>query len=221
MLHVGSGSASQDFAVHEAVLRRHSPFFRKALEKNWHDGEIRRLELPDDDVEVVAAYVDWSYFGKVASKPLAPPALPLDDGEYQFLARLYSFGDRIQADAFCDSVLDAMVAKTDDVAEDGTRTFPSHSAVMALYNGTPSDSPARQFIIDMYLDFGAEKWVPEDIECNHVRFLMDLSRAFLARSAGMPRQRQRNYPRRRRWHKTFDCDEFLRAESEEDLCSLA
>jgi hypothetical protein len=220
ILRVGTGSASQEFAVHEAVLRKDSPFFRKALEKNWREGETRRVELPHDDSEVVAAYVDWLYFGKVASKPLAPPALPLDDGEYHFLARLYSFGDKVQADTFCDSALDAMVAKTDDVADDGTRTFPSHSAVMALYNGTPSDSPARRFVVDMYLDFGAEKWIPEDSECNHVKFLTDLSRAFLARSAGLPRQRQKNYPHRCRWHKMLDCDEFLlRAESEDSLGS--
>lgn len=133
----------------------------------------------------------------------------MDDGEYHFLARMYAFGEKVQADAFCDNIIDAMAQKTDDVATDGTRTFPSHSAIMVLYNGTPLDSPARQFCVDMYAEFGAEKWIPKESEFNHNEFLTDLTRALLDRSQATSVHKQSNYPRRRRWHKNSDNAEFL------------
>ncbi|KAK4495737.1 hypothetical protein PRZ48_013005 [Zasmidium cellare] len=208
-LNVGPGPTTTDFAVHEAILREHSPFFRTALDKKWREGRSRIIELPYDDADVVAAYVDWLYFKRIASKPVSPPELPIDDGEYQFLARMYAFGEKVQADSFCDNVIDAMAQKTDDVAADGTRTFPSHSAIMALYNGTPTDSPARQFVIDMYAEFGAEKWVPKEAEFNNLEFLTDLARALLDRSQASSLHKQSNYPRRRKWYKNGDSAEFL------------
>lgn len=221
VIRAGTGHSVQEFAVHEAILRAHSPFFRTALDKKWREGKQRHIDLPQDDVEVVAAYVNWLYFKKVASKPLAPPELPVDDGEYQYLARMYSFGDKVQADAFCDAVMDAMVAKTDDVARDGTRTFPSHSAIMTLYTGTPAESPARQFVVDMYLEFGAAKWISKEADCNHIEFLTDLTRAFMSRGEKVPLHKKENYPHRKKWHKIPEPDEFLKpAGSDESLRTL-
>lgn len=199
----------KDFAVHEAILREHSLFFRTALDQKWREGHSRTVELPDDDAEVVSAYIDWLYFRKIASKPVSPPELPMDDGEYQLLAQLYAFGDKVQADSFCDSVLDAMVQKTDDVAADGTRTFPSHSAIMTLYNGTAQGSPARRFVVEMYAEYGAGKWIPLESEFSHADFLTDLVRALLQKRQTSSVHKQLNFPRRRAWHKTADAAEFL------------
>ncbi|EME41830.1 hypothetical protein DOTSEDRAFT_74030 [Dothistroma septosporum NZE10] len=198
-----------DFAVHEAILREYSLFFRTALDRRWREGHSRTVELPDDDAEVVSAYIDWLYFRRIASKPISPPELPMDDGEYQLLAQLYAFGDKVQADSFCDNVLDAMVQKTDDIATDGTRTFPSHSAIMTLYNGTPPGSPARRFVVDMYAEYGATKWIPSESEFNHADFLTDLVRALLKEQQTTSVHKQPNFPRRRKWHKHADAAEFL------------
>ena len=197
-------------SAHEAVLTEQSLFFRTALSKKWREGGSREIELLHDDYEVVAAYVDWLYFGKIASKPISPPELPIDDGEYEFLARLYAFGEKIQADLFCDTVIDAMTLKSDVLAMDGTRTFPGHAAISVLYGGTLSESPARRFLVDMYVDFGTEKWIPKDADLNHVEFLTDLSRVLLAASKRTISQTQSNYPRRHKWHKCVGGGEFLK-----------
>ena len=152
---------------------------------------------------------------------MSPPELPMDDGEYQLLAQLYAFGDKVQADSFCDNVLDAMVQKTDDVAVDGTRTFPSHSAIMTLYNGTPPGSPARRFVVDMYAEYGADKWVPSEAEFNHADFLTDLVRALLdKRQTSSVPHKQCNFPRRRKWHKDADAAEFLQPAMSRELLRL-
>ncbi|CAK4030495.1 hypothetical protein DOTSEDRAFT_74030 [Lecanosticta acicola] len=203
----------RDFAVHEAILREHSPFFRTALDQKWREGRSKHIDLPRDDGDVVGAYLDWLYFKKIACKPISPPELPLDDGEYHFLARLYAFGEKIQADAFCDDIIDAMAFKTDDVADDGTRTFPSHTAIMALYDGTPTSSPARRFVVEMYVTFGAEHWVPDESEYNHPDFVMDLVHAFLKRNHTGSIHRQQNYLRRHQWHKHARSQELLRPAS--------
>lgn len=115
----------------------------------------------------------------------------------------------MQADPFCDDCLTAMVLKTDEVAEDGTRTFPSHSAITTLYNSTPADSPARRFVVDMYVDFGMDAWIPREPDVNHPEFLADLVHAFMAYRPDGPHHKQTNYHRRRKWHKQERSREFL------------
>lgn len=208
-LKVGS-APTKDFSVHEAMLREHSKFFRSALDNDrWREGRSRIVELPEDTAEVVTAYVDWLYFRRIASIPVSPPDLPMDDGEYQLLARMYAFGEKVQSDFFCDDCLTAMVLKTDEVAEDGTRTFPSHSAIMILYNNTPPDCPARKFVVDMYHEFAMDAWIPKEIELSHPEFLADLVHAFMSNRAAGPPHKQTNYPRRRLWHKQERSREFL------------
>jgi hypothetical protein len=208
---------AKDFSVHEGILREHSLFFRTALDAKWREGRLGIVDLPHDDVDVVGAYVDWLYFRTIASKPTAARALPMDDGEYQHLARLYTFGEKVQADAFCDDVLTAMTLKTDDVADDGTRTFPSHSAITTLYEGTPADSPARKFVVDMYAEFGMNAWVPGETDLSHPEFLIDLVHAFMLRRPMGSAHKQSNYPRRSRWHKREQGRaEFLRTVSSRD-----
>lgn len=208
-LDVGS-EPLRTFAVHESILREHSPFFRAALDQKWREGRSRVVELPMDDEDVVAAYVDFLYFGKVASRPVSPPELPVDDGEFSFLSRCYIFADKVGADIFCDAIIDAMALKTDDVAGDGTRTFPSYTAIMTLYNGTPPDSPARRFAVDMYVEFGIESWIPKEADLSHAEFLTDLARRFLSRKQSVTTHKQPNYPKRTRWHKGDSSREFLR-----------
>ncbi|USW55517.1 Putative BTB/POZ domain-containing protein [Septoria linicola] len=198
-----------DFSVHEGILTEHSTFFRSALDNRWREGRSRVVEMPEDSADVATAFVEWLYFRRIASKPVFPPLLPMDDGEYAFLARLYAFGEKVQADPFCDDCLTAMVLKTDEVAEDGTRTFPSHSAITTLYNSTPGDSPARRFVVDMYVDFGMNAWIPREPDVNHPEFLADLVHAFMANRPDGPQHKQTNYHRRRKWHKRERSREFL------------
>lgn len=218
LLRVGD-NPPQEFSVHEGVLREHSAFFRAALDKKWREGHSRQIDLPSDESDVVAAFVDWLYFRRIASKPVSPPELPMDDGEYHFLAGMYAFGDKVQANGFCDDVISAMAMKTDDVAEDGTRTFPGHSAIMKLYNGTPPGSPARRFVVDMYAEFGMNQWIPKEPELNHPEFLTDLVYAFLERKRTSS-HKVLNYPRRQKWHRRDG--EFLRPASprQQDLSSF-
>lgn len=208
-IRAGPEGSAREFSVHEAVLRDHSPFFRSALDKRWREGRSRHINLPEDDGDVVAAFLDWSYFKIIASKPVSAPALPMDDGEFDLLARLYCFAEKTHCDAFADDIIDAMALKTDDVANDGTRTFPSYSAIMILYNGTPPGSPARRFVCDMYCEFGISNWIPKESGLNHPEFLQDLVRAALGKNPRRSIHKHSNYPRRRKWHKSGPREEFL------------
>ncbi|CZT16072.1 uncharacterized protein RCC_01912 [Ramularia collo-cygni] len=208
-IRAGPEGTAKEFSVHEAILRESSPFFRTALDKKWREGRSRRIDLPQDDGEVVAAFLDWSYFKIIASRPVSPPELPMDDGEFDFLARLYCFAEKVLVPSFADDVIDAMALKTDDVAKDGTRTFPSHSAITLLYTGTPSGSPARRFVCDMYCEFGISAWIPKESGLNHPEFLQDLVRAALGDHPRRSTNKHSNYPRRRKWHKCGPAEEFL------------
>ncbi|KAM3421413.1 hypothetical protein BST61_g1807 [Cercospora zeina] len=212
---------TKDFSVHEAILREHSPFFRTALDSRWREGLSRIVELPEDSAEIVSAWIQWLYFRRIPTKPISPPELPMDDGEYELLARMYAFGEKVQADSFCDDCVTAMVLKTDEIAECGTRIFPGHSAIMILYNNTPPGCPARKFVVDMYVEYGLDAWIPKEVEYNHPEFLADLVHAFMAnRAEGLP-HKQTNYPRRRRWHKQERSREFLRPVGSSDRVAVS
>lgn len=72
MVALETGPSSQIFMVHEELLTEHSPFFQAAIKKEWNESQDRNIPLPDDDPEVVSLYVNWTYTGRILSRPSDP-----------------------------------------------------------------------------------------------------------------------------------------------------
>lgn len=64
------GDPAQYLYVHSAVVSRSSEFFKTAIKKEWlqfHE-RCRTIEMPDDDIEDVTAYVQWLYSDILVTK---------------------------------------------------------------------------------------------------------------------------------------------------------
>ncbi|KAK4495655.1 hypothetical protein PRZ48_012923 [Zasmidium cellare] len=180
----GDGEARKTLSIHEDIIKSSSPFFRAALDKNWKEAQSREITLPSDSAEVVSCYVDWCYSKQIASTHLFSEQSLRDlDEEDALLADLYVFGEKVQDDRFCNAVMTAMAELMDqEFVTDGVLASrsPGPSTVKTIYDGTPTDSPARRFLVDQYVAYGSQEWFDgndEYLQCPE--FLRDLALAQL------------------------------------------
>lgn len=151
-------------------MRQSSPFFRAALDKKWQEGVQGLIKLPDDSVEVVTAYLDWLYTKKLefSQEGTAQGAF------WEHLARLYVFGEKIQDDAFCDQVLQAIVLRADG----DDNSTPTYAAIGIFYGSTTENAPIRQFIVEYFATFAAKTWFACHLPAE---FLRDLAMELVQR----------------------------------------
>ncbi|KAK0250423.1 hypothetical protein LTS09_014427 [Friedmanniomyces endolithicus] len=151
------GAEKRTFHVHETLLRSRSAFFEAALSKEWKEGQARKVELLDDDVRAFEGYSRWLYTGKLA-------VVKSDQRtDYELLAMLCGFGEKIIDHRFQNCVLDAIVAGTRINVPKATggvhKEFPGQNTVDRVYKATPKGSPARRLVLDMYTLKGNENWI--------------------------------------------------------------
>ncbi|KAK0304218.1 hypothetical protein LTR01_007574 [Friedmanniomyces endolithicus] len=170
------GAEKRTFHVHETLLRSRSAFFEAALSKEWKEGQARKVELLDDDVRAFEGYSRWLYTGKLA-------VVKSDQRtDYELLAMLCGFGEKIIDHRFQNCVLDAIVAGTRINVPKATggvhKEFPGQNTVDRVYKATPKGSPARRLVLDMYTLKGNENWIRPGEKFSH-EFLLDLVSALL------------------------------------------
>lgn len=123
--------------------------------------------------------------------------------EHVFLAKLYVFGDKTQDDEFCNAVITALTELSDQhIISKNVRHFPGPLAVLIIYEGTPSDSPARRFLVDIHISHGRRDWIRErNGYLKAPAFLQDLSSALLKPTNSC---NDLVYDRRKEWFKQQD-----------------
>lgn len=82
----------EELSCHKPLLEEGSPFFRAALDKQWREGQNVEIGLPEDEPDMVAAYISWLYDGEID-----PPSSfdAEEDITYPYLAKLYVFGEKV------------------------------------------------------------------------------------------------------------------------------
>jgi hypothetical protein len=68
------GPQEEMFYVHEAILRKSSPFFDKAIGGGWKESAERIVRLPSEPPEIMRIYVYWLYYGGI----LMPDKMTMD-----------------------------------------------------------------------------------------------------------------------------------------------
>lgn len=108
-------------------------------------------------------------------------AFPLP--EFDTLARLYVFGEKIGDASFKNAVIRAILRRM-STAIDGYLSNPVEDVIHIIYNGTPAGSKARQLLVDNFADRGFERWLSTDPRKSHPEFVLDLARALLRKCEG-------------------------------------
>lgn len=83
---VGEGKVKH--YVHEGLLRRHSEWFAARMNGKW--GNTKRIELPDDDSEIFAIFVEVMYHNEL---PMPTPSQQSDSLD-EYIGRQRKFAER-------------------------------------------------------------------------------------------------------------------------------
>ncbi|KAF7195446.1 hypothetical protein HII31_03338 [Pseudocercospora fuligena] len=183
------GADKERVTIHEDQLRASSPFFQAALDKRWKEGAILEISMPEDSIDVVIAYINWLYKDKMPH---------CEDPDQVLFAELYTFGERILDDAFCNTVLSEILFKMEKL-DMGTRHIPGGPFIHKLYAGTTDESPARACFVDIYADRALPVWF-ETVDEYPPEFMHDLVKA-LTEQRAVPYSYKSRYEEREKWFK--------------------
>ncbi|CAK1360056.1 unnamed protein product [Cercospora beticola] len=172
---VGTGDHVETFTIHEALLKERGGFFAAAMDKQWKEGQERKIGLPEDDPNTVGIYIEWLYtkrLGAYTDKDHKQWNSKDVEEQYDQLVHLYIFGEKIQDDEICNRCIDKIVELSDlkvTDADDGTvdAYCLDRSAVKTIFQGTHTASPLRRLCVDTYFLYSKKSWFDTSGEGRH------------------------------------------------------
>jgi hypothetical protein len=130
-----------DFAVHENLLRKSSPFFEAALSNDWLESEQRIVKLPLCREQTFHFYVQWIYTGRLHIKQETSHMEGM-----MTIARSYVLGEYLQDIHFRDCLMDATVTFVNETTGNcGTFLYAASRAS----EHTIKSSPLQMFAKDV------------------------------------------------------------------------
>lgn len=158
-------STTTDFVLQQEVLARQSDFFKAALKKEWakrsaEDVTTVIICMPADYPEVFSIYAEWLYSGAIYS--INNTAASQIDTEFKELALAHILGEKLIDRTFKNAIIDAFIEK---IISD--RTIDPALPVL-VYDNTPSPSPLRRLLVDIYVQHGGPSLVTMDRSTAHL-----------------------------------------------------
>ena len=144
------------------------------MKEGWKEGTERVVPLPHDGSEVVELYVHWTYTNRILSRSSATGG---GGHEMILLVDAFVFGEKVQDDRFKDTVIDAIISCAATHDRDEWKRYPLPIEVNRAYYGTPTGSPLRRLIIDLWAVNGHDGWSKEGLNAD---FQADLIHELLA-----------------------------------------
>ncbi|KAK3711482.1 hypothetical protein LTR37_009661 [Vermiconidia calcicola] len=139
-LQVVVGSEKKHFIVHKDVITCRSPFFAAASAERWNNsGDVKPIELPDEDPKIFSTYLQWLYHAEVVveDKP---------NNEFSELIKAYimadKFGDLTCANAIADEIIRSGIIHN---------CIPTVSDIHTAFEDTPDGSPLRKLLVDFWM----------------------------------------------------------------------
>ncbi|KAF2774197.1 hypothetical protein EJ03DRAFT_346828 [Teratosphaeria nubilosa] len=141
MVQVGDGGQMKSFSVHEALLVKHSEYFRMMLGEEWRESTTctHVVPMPEDDPASFELFAGFVYTGKVFSDApssatgVSAVSTEQDDDaeEFERLARAWALGEKLMSITLKDAVTDATINKI-------YTTKPGDSSTTDRGSGAPS-----------------------------------------------------------------------------------
>ncbi|KAK5691275.1 hypothetical protein LTR17_025722 [Elasticomyces elasticus] len=170
------GLTEEVFLVHRPILCSSSGYFTARLKPEWSRQSSDEIRLPDADHSAFNIYVNWLYMRGIARSSLDDDDEDAQSEEWLNLADAFVLGDALVDSEFQASVLETLRFMS------GSRQRKSFWAVATevvavIYDGTPTGSPVREVLLDLFL-LHADGQLPDDeILALPVEFLQELEKA--------------------------------------------
>ncbi|KAF2003017.1 hypothetical protein P154DRAFT_429638, partial [Amniculicola lignicola CBS 123094] len=170
------------FIVHDAIICEQSPFFAKALKKEWEEGTARVIPFPEDEPKVFSQYLSTAYTTYFAPMSTVPVHLEHTSECYITTAKLYVLAGKLMDHKATALILMALLKLLDAAHPGGSILPPPVDAINIIYCGTMAKDPARKALVKGFADHGDRDYSKELSESSgniHEDFLFDLSTSLL------------------------------------------
>ncbi|KAK3114353.1 hypothetical protein LTR53_007440 [Teratosphaeriaceae sp. CCFEE 6253] len=138
---VGQPPETSTFAVHEDIICVRSPFIQAALKRCWVKYRIRTVLLEDDDPDIFNLYLQFVYRQPLIGVDVAAQ----EPGAFDFLTQVYVLADKLGDLTTANQVIDRFVAGCT-----AYNVAPGPQEVCEAWNATPTNSPLRRLIVDIF-----------------------------------------------------------------------
>jgi hypothetical protein len=174
---VSVGTEGIKFPVYEAVIRKSSKFFDNAMKPEWalFRSDVRTIDLAEEDPAIFKVYLHWLYFKTFPTVSTQVPSP--NDLEIIILSRSYVMGEMLMDVGYKSAVLNTI--RDAMLNQPFYKISPPFSdAIKIIYDGTDEHSPARCFMVDVWMRGSNETWVAYTVGIPP-EFTLDLLKAMM------------------------------------------
>ena len=135
------GPTKMPFYVHKNKICEASSFFRSAFESGFRETEDQKVTLPEDDVEIVDAFLDWIYsrqFDHLQTKD----GLSYENADC--IIGLFLFADKYGVPDLKTNIIDKLF----DFAKNKNLTNVTARLLPKVWEHTPEEAGIRRLIVD-------------------------------------------------------------------------
>lgn len=150
-----SAGPSNDFMIHEDLVRTSSPFFEKAMSGDWVESNTRTISLYSMAHAAFGLFFNWLYTRVIWSAGDECDTAPGTEGvkEIKLLLTAYLLGEMIQCTDFKDTIIDTYIEST---RKTGSGISPSW--IKNIWKRTPASSEIREVFLDSIVNGSREYW---------------------------------------------------------------
>jgi hypothetical protein len=159
------GPDEQEFYISKDLICSQSEFFAAACSEQWETGRTNITRLKEDNPDAFTLFLIWLSTGTIEDSAELIDAANLDKkqdngaltNEFLRLAECFVLGDALQAQEFCNYIVDVLIGKCNTSTK---MLCSSDEAVEYVWTHTPRSSTLRRLILDNFaadiiLDFDA------------------------------------------------------------------
>ena len=204
VVEVGDGDKHQTFVVHENLLCARSKELKSRLGETTVENGLRTISLKNLDSEAFALYVQFLYSGRIPSKPAICPS----PDEHTLLTKLYILACSLQDVHGQNAALDAIHAKSQELAFEPASALPRGEGVGVIYHCTNGACGARRLMVDMFLSKGSGVLMRPSKDDYPPEFMVELA---LSLMGSLPSKRGYMVKPKEQYHETMPEDDILPA----------
>jgi hypothetical protein len=158
--------------AHGSFISRNSEFFKAALRKEWVEGKIHIIKLPEECPHLITHYLKYIYCNCLPTDDVTPALKDVfvkdSNQHYQLLAELYVLGERLLDKSFRRATINEIIRLSNIYNTGWTRQCPGKETVNIIYRGTLAGSPARRLMVDCHVAFGTAEFFDSACEAEFV-----------------------------------------------------
>jgi hypothetical protein len=177
---VGTGPEEQTFYINKDLICNKSKFFEVACKQEWSTERQNTVALDEDKPQIFGIFLAWLTTGDLEQ---SADVIPLDEtclknctdkakclqvarGQFELLCRCFVLGDSLQSTKFCDCVMDRIVDLSSQTSQNVNKILCTRpEATKFIYRHTTSNSPLRQYCLDIWLSGALSlDWIMDNIK---------------------------------------------------------